>query len=127
MLTVSNAVKKLILQARPVAADRRRAGIESIDIQQALGRVLATDIRSSIDVPPANNSGMDGYAFCAADAIAVGQGSAQVGETMAQSPPIVQHQQQLILLTGAKQDAASQCKQLQGPEHQREGQQQQAP
>ena len=70
MLTVSNAVKKLILQARPVAADRRRAGIESIDIQQALGRVLATDIRSSIDVPPANNSGMDGYAFCAADAIA---------------------------------------------------------
>lgn len=70
MLTVSNAVKKLILQARPVAAERRRAGIESIDIQQALGRVLATDIKSSVDVPPANNSGMDGYAFCAADAIA---------------------------------------------------------
>ena len=67
MLTVANAIKKLLVQAAPVAADRRRAGVESIEIQQALGRVLAEDIRSSIDVPPATNSAMDGYAFCAAD------------------------------------------------------------
>ena len=32
--------------------------------------MLAADIKSSIDVPPATNSAMDGYAYCAADAVA---------------------------------------------------------
>lgn len=36
---------------------------ESVDIFQALGRVLARDILSPISVPPHDNSAMDGYAF----------------------------------------------------------------
>ena len=37
--------------------------IEHIAIEDVLGRVLAQDIVSSINVPPANNSAMDGYAI----------------------------------------------------------------
>ena len=68
MLTVANAVEKLIAKARPLANDRRRAGLESVPATEALGRVLAADLISTIDVPPAANSAMDGYAYCGADA-----------------------------------------------------------
>ncbi|CAI8328083.1 molybdopterin molybdotransferase MoeA [Porticoccaceae bacterium] len=70
MLTVSEAIQKLIAQAQPLANDRRRAGLQSVPVTEALGRVIAVDIASTIDVPPAANSAMDGYAFCAADAAA---------------------------------------------------------
>jgi molybdopterin molybdotransferase len=39
---------------------------------QALGRVLAEDVRSGLDVPPADNSSMDGYALRLADVPAAG-------------------------------------------------------
>jgi molybdopterin molybdotransferase len=42
-------------------------GNESINIKQCLGRVLAADIVSAIDVPPADNSAMDGYALFSED------------------------------------------------------------
>lgn len=68
MLSVASAVKKLIAKAVPLTKERRRAGLESVPVTEALGRVIAADIVSGIDVPPADNSAMDGYAFCAADA-----------------------------------------------------------
>lgn len=68
MLSVASAVKKLIAKAVPLTKERRRAGLESVPVAEALGRVIAADIVSGIDVPPADNSAMDGYAFCAADA-----------------------------------------------------------
>lgn len=40
-----------------------RLGNEVIDLQDCLGRILAEDIISPINVPPADNSAMDGYAF----------------------------------------------------------------
>lgn len=40
---------------------------EKLDIKQALGRVLATDIFSNIDLPPFARSTMDGYAVKAED------------------------------------------------------------
>ena len=39
------------------------ADIETIPLQQALGRVLAADLTSPFNVPPHDNSAMDGYAF----------------------------------------------------------------
>lgn len=36
---------------------------EIVTVEQALGRVLAEDQRSTVDVPPADNSAMDGFAF----------------------------------------------------------------
>ncbi|MFZ5520755.1 MAG: gephyrin-like molybdotransferase Glp [Pseudomonadota bacterium] len=38
------------------------ADVETVDTATALGRVLAADLVSGIDVPPADNSAMDGYA-----------------------------------------------------------------
>jgi molybdopterin molybdotransferase len=40
--------------------------VESVGIFDALGRVLAEDVISPIDVPPHDNSAMDGYAFAGA-------------------------------------------------------------
>ena len=40
---------------------------ESVPLEQALGRVLACDVTSDIDVTPFDNSSMDGYAVRAAD------------------------------------------------------------
>lgn len=41
--------------------------VEKIAIRSALGRVLARDIRSAINVPAHDNSAMDGYAFRGSD------------------------------------------------------------
>ena len=40
----------------------RETGIENVDIDRALNRVLAQDVISDIDMPPFNKSAMDGYA-----------------------------------------------------------------
>jgi molybdopterin molybdotransferase len=47
-------------------------GRENVATMDALGRVLAADLRSTLDVPPADNSAMDGYALRSADVIAAG-------------------------------------------------------
>jgi molybdopterin molybdotransferase len=45
---------------------------ETVSTFDALGRVLAADVRSALDVPPADNTSMDGYAVRAADVPAAG-------------------------------------------------------
>ncbi len=40
---------------------------EQIDSFEAMQRVLAEDVVSGVDVPPLDNSAMDGYALCAVD------------------------------------------------------------
>lgn len=42
-------------------------GVESLALRTALGRVLARDVISPIDVPAHDNSAMDGFAFRSAD------------------------------------------------------------
>lgn len=61
MLTVTEAVNKM-LQAVPAPTS-----VEHISIEQAVDRVLATPIDSTINVPAYDNSAMDGYALRAAD------------------------------------------------------------
>ena len=68
MLKVSAAIAKLVAEAQPIV-QRRRYCIEKIPIEQSLGRLLAADLIADMDVPPAANSAMDGYAFCRNDAI----------------------------------------------------------
>src|SRR5437867_1137463 len=48
------------------------SGIEKLPVRAALGRVLAKDIVSPIDVPSHDNSAMDGYAVRGADLSASG-------------------------------------------------------
>lgn len=57
MLGVDQAVSALLEQARPLVQ------AEAVPLTGALGRILAEDIVAGIDVPPADNSAMDGYAF----------------------------------------------------------------
>ena len=62
---------ELALQ-RLLAAARAIGQVETLPTSAALGRVLAQDVRSSIDVPPADNTAMDGYALRSADAPSAG-------------------------------------------------------
>ena len=62
MLSVSEAIKQLVASIKPATA------IESLSVLDSLGRILAADICAAVDVPPADNSAMDGYAFGYADA-----------------------------------------------------------
>ena len=63
MLSLDEAVERLLGQV-PAPSP---ASAETISTFDALGRVLAEDVRSLIDVPPADNSEMDGYALRVAD------------------------------------------------------------
>ena len=54
--------------ARQMMLDRARPGKpESVPLKGALGLILASEVRARHDVPPFDNSAMDGYAVCAAD------------------------------------------------------------
>ena len=64
LLSLDEALQRLL----PVAAERAIAETETVSTFDALGRVLAADVRSGLDVPPADNSSMDGYALRAAEA-----------------------------------------------------------
>ena len=61
MLSVEQALERLLSAAQPVT------DVESVDTMLAAGRVLATEVVSSIDVPPLDNSQMDGYAVRTVD------------------------------------------------------------
>ena len=50
-------------RAAIAAALRPVGGVQTVPLTQALGRVLAADVISPIDVPAHDNSAMDGYAF----------------------------------------------------------------
>ena len=67
MKTAAEALEHLLAQAKP------KAEIEVVSTQDALGRILASDILSQVDVPPMNNTQMDGYAVRVADVQATGQ------------------------------------------------------
>jgi len=54
------------------AAVQPLAGSETVSTFAARGRVLAEDVRSGLDVPPADNTSMDGYALRCADVATAG-------------------------------------------------------
>ena len=68
MLSFEEALARLESAAEPPTAT------ETLDLAAAHGRVLAADLRSSLFVPPHDNSGMDGYAVRCADVPAEGTG-----------------------------------------------------
>ncbi len=58
--------------AKVLAAARRVKGEDRVALREAAGRVLAEAVVSGIDVPPLDNSSMDGYAVRCADVPAAG-------------------------------------------------------
>ncbi|WP_372528342.1 gephyrin-like molybdotransferase Glp [Piscinibacter sp.] len=68
MLTLDEALSRLISAVRPFPA----AEAQTVSTFDALGRVLAEDVCSALDVPPADNTSMDGYALRCADVAVAG-------------------------------------------------------
>ncbi|WP_066459272.1 molybdopterin molybdotransferase MoeA [Castellaniella caeni] len=57
-----------VAQARLAARARMPASQSDVSLHELPGRVLAQDLVAQLDLPPADNSAMDGYALRAADA-----------------------------------------------------------
>ncbi|MFC1901689.1 gephyrin-like molybdotransferase Glp [Chloroflexota bacterium] len=68
MLSVEEALEKILREVDTLEA-------ESVPIMETLGQVLAEDIKSDINVPPLDNSAMDGYALRAEDTREAGEAS----------------------------------------------------
>ena len=68
MLTLDDARARLLEAVLPLTTGQA----ETLATIDALGRFLVGDLRSSLDVPPADNSAMDGYAVRTADIAAAG-------------------------------------------------------
>jgi len=62
MLTAQQALDHLLSHAKAVEQT------EDVPMQAALGRVLAQNVNSLVDVPPLDNTSMDGYAVRSTDA-----------------------------------------------------------
>ena len=63
MLTLDEALARLLAAVAPLPASEH----ETLSTFDALGRVLQSDVRSALDVPPADNTSMDGYAMRCVD------------------------------------------------------------
>jgi len=60
-LSLSDAIAAMLSHTQPVSVS------EKADVKAAVGRVLATPVIASLNVPPCNNSAMDGYALKSSD------------------------------------------------------------
>ncbi|MCB1693876.1 MAG: molybdopterin molybdenumtransferase MoeA, partial [Pseudomonadales bacterium] len=60
LVPVDDAIARLVASARPVARTAR------VPLAECVGRVLAEDVASGVNVPPSDNSSMDGYALLVA-------------------------------------------------------------
>ena len=57
---IANLVNQLLQEAQFI---NRPDAVETVPLDQAINRILAQDLLSPIDVPAADNSAMDGFAF----------------------------------------------------------------
>ncbi|WP_310628751.1 gephyrin-like molybdotransferase Glp [Limnohabitans sp.] len=66
LLSLDDALPKLLAQAHALT------GAQSVSTFEADGRVLAQDVVAALQVPPQDNSSMDGYAVRVADCVQAG-------------------------------------------------------
>lgn len=97
LMPFAQALEKMLSAISPIN------DTESVLLKQALGRVLAADITSPINVPPHNNSAMDGYAF-AYESLASQEYLTLAGRSMAGQPftGTCQKGECVRIMTGAK-------------------------
>jgi molybdopterin molybdotransferase len=72
MISVKDAQEHILAQVRGVAPP------EVVPLARALGRVLAEDVRATMDVPPTDNSAVDGYAVTSADIPTTGHATVEI-------------------------------------------------
>jgi molybdopterin molybdotransferase len=103
-LKLADALARILAEVRPVA------GSETLAVRSALGRVLAADVVSRIDVPSHTNSAMDGYALKGTDLPAEGETRLAVIGTSAAGRPFaggVAAGQCVRIMTGAPMPAGA--------------------
>ncbi|MFG6447337.1 gephyrin-like molybdotransferase Glp [Roseateles sp. BYS180W] len=61
LMSLDDALQHMLQKVQPLA------DVETLPLAQALGRVLRQPLHARIDVPPQDNSAMDGYALSLAD------------------------------------------------------------
>lgn len=76
MISVHQALEIVLEQVQPL-------GVERVALDQALGRVLAEEVRADLDLPPFDRARMDGYALRSEDAAAVPATLRVIGEVAA--------------------------------------------
>lgn len=76
---------------------------ETVPLQKALGRVLATDVNADRDYPPFNRSARDGFAVMASDVMKTPARLRVIGQTRAGEPSRfhLQHGEAVEIMTGA--------------------------
>ena len=100
MISVEEALEKVLSYVEVLEPERK-------PILDCLGQVLAEDVYSTIDIPPLDNSAMDGYAVQAADTRGASESSPRylvvVGEVAAGSMPTneVKRGTAIRIMTGA--------------------------
>ena len=108
LLSVEAALERLLLQAEAAPI----GGVEQVALADADGRVLATDLVAGLDLPPWDNSAMDGYALNLADwrgePLAVSQ---QI--FAGQAPTALQPGSCARIFTGAPVPAGADCVEMQ--------------
>ena len=60
MITVEEALNKILSRIQPL-------GLEKVNLLGGSGRVIGEDVVANRDIPPYDNSGMDGYAVRSED------------------------------------------------------------
>src|SRR5579875_408406 len=68
MISVEEARERILAYFHPLEP-------ETVPLLQALGQVLAEDVTASFDIPPLDNTAMDGYAVRAADTAGASESS----------------------------------------------------
>ncbi len=98
LLPFEQAMENMLALITPVK------DVETISITSALNRILAENVISPINVPPHNNSAMDGYAFAASALSDNNRTLTLAGRSMAGAPfdGVCQQGQCIRIMTGAK-------------------------
>jgi molybdenum cofactor synthesis domain-containing protein len=96
MIPVERALEVVLGHAAPLAS-------EEVALPEALGRVLAEDVASDLDMPPFDRSAMDGYALRAEDLAVLPAVLAVVGQVRAGGTPerAVRASEAVEIMTGA--------------------------
>ncbi len=104
MISVSDGQARVLAQVTTVAPP------ELVPVGRCLGRVTAEDVRSSMDVPPTDNSAVDGYAVGCGDIPAGGSRELDVVAELAAGsvfPDVLGPGQALRIMTGAPMPAGA--------------------
>ena len=97
-------------QAQVLARITAIASPEVVPLAASLGRVLAEDVRAEMDVPPTDNSAVDGYAVASSDIPATGTRTFDVAAELAAGAVFsgtLRSGQTLRIMTGAPMPAGA--------------------